>query len=286
MAALSDRAINAAWRAATRLGPRGRRAWTTAWAQTAGRLPLRGHRQWGSNVELATGRYPDGAQTRAAAGSWLRNLLESVTLERWTPRQIEDAVLIDDADWRRLRDAFEGPGAVLALGHLGSWDLCGSWACLRGMPVTSVAERLTDVRFERFLDARRALGMRIYPLDEPRILDRLVEDVREGRLVCLLADRDLKHSGVPVVWPTPGGGWPLTVPVGPALVARRSGAALLVVTSHYEGERMRISIGEPVQHVAGRDGLATMMQRVTDELAAAVAEHPSDWHVFGRFFRT
>lgn len=283
---LRDAAINVVWRRVARLGPTGRRRLIAMWGQTAGRLPLKGHRRWAENVRLATGRTPGPADTRAAAASWLRNMLESITLEHWTPAEIEDAVLIADEHWARLRDAFDGPGAVLALGHLGSWDLCGAWVCRRGMPVTSVAERLDDARYEHFLDARRALGMRIYPLSDGGLVPRLLGDVRDGRLVCLLADRDLSGDGVPVVWRLPGGDRAITVPPGPAVLARRSGAALLVVTSHYEGERLRIVIGEPIEHRGGRDGLVTMMQQVTDEIAAAVAKHPADWHVFGRFFRS
>lgn len=283
---LRDRAIDAVWAWAAGLGPVGRSRLQRVWGRTVGRLPLRGQRQWAANVLDATGVAPTRGDVREASSSWLRNALESVSLENWTGAQIDDAVVIGEDDWARLRASFASRGTVLALGHLGSWDLCGAWVGRRGMPVSSVAERLPDARFEHFLEARAAVGMRIHSLDEPDLMSALAHDVTDGRLVCLLADRDLKRNGVEVRWPTPSGGRAITVPPGPALLARRTGADLMTVISHYEGDRMRITIGQPISHASGRDGLAAMMQAVVDDIAAGVAARPVDWHVFGRFFRS
>lgn len=280
-----DAAIEALWARVSRLGTNGRRRLSNLWGAVAGRLPNRALDNWARNVEQATGTKPTPAQRRQAGAWWLRNLLESVTLEHWSADEITDAVLISDDDWARLQASFNGPGAVLALGHLGSWDLCGAWVSARGMPVSSVAERLPDARFEKFLDARRAVGMTIRSLDEPALMERLVADVAEGRLVCLLADRDLRGGGVGVVWPGRHGGRAFSVPPGPAALARRTGADLMTVTSGYESDKMRIRIGQPIRHQPGPDGLAAMMQEVVNDIAAAVASSPADWHVMGRFFR-
>lgn len=284
MATLRDRLIQLVWRRAERLGVRGRRTWVSIWGSTIGRLPLPGLRQWANNVELALGYRPSRLQLRQAAGYWLRNSLDSITLVNWTGDEIAQAVTISDEDWARLESAHKGPGAVLALGHLGSWDLCGAWVCQKGMPVTSVAEHLVDARYEEFLRAREALGMRIHTLGESDIFEKLVQDFSQGRLICLLSDKALGRTGVDVYWPNSPGNQRVRVPAGPALLARRTGATLFVVTSHYEGNRLRIRVSEPIAHRNGRDGLVAMMQDVFDQISGAVQLSPVGWHTFGPYF--
>ena len=56
-----------------------------------------------------------------------------------------------------LRDGFRRgrSGAIVALPHMGNWDLAGAWACLTGMPVTTVAERLRpESLYDRFVAYR------------------------------------------------------------------------------------------------------------------------------------
>jgi lauroyl/myristoyl acyltransferase len=76
----------------------------------------------------------------------------------------------------------------------------------------------------------------------------------------------------------------ITMPAGPALVARRSGAALVPAVSQYTPGGMKIIFGEPIQQRPGRDGLVAMTQEVADFFAERIAERPQDWHVMQPFF--
>ena len=59
----------------------------------------------------------------------------------------------------------QGRGAIIALPHMANWDLAGAWACLTGMPVSTVAERLRpEALFDRFVAYREALGMEVIAL--------------------------------------------------------------------------------------------------------------------------
>jgi hypothetical protein len=73
-------------------------------------------------------------------------------------------------------------GAVVALPHSGNWDLAGAWACLTGMPVSTVAERLKPAEFAAFLHFREGLGMEVLAHDDRGALPRLANAVGEGRL--------------------------------------------------------------------------------------------------------
>jgi KDO2-lipid IV(A) lauroyltransferase len=95
-----------------------------------------------------------------------------------------------------------------------------------------------------------------------------------------MADRDLEGRGVPVEW----GEHPITMPGGPALVARRTGATLIPAVCQFTASGMAITFGEPIATQAGRAGLVAMTQQVADFFAARIAEQPADWHMMQPFF--
>ncbi|QNP56840.1 LpxL/LpxP family acyltransferase [Tessaracoccus defluvii] len=158
-------------------------------------LPLPGVRAWQGSVEAATGERPRPGTRRLLLENWLRNTLWSLSLAHWTDDEILAVASITDEEVDRLRESLAGPGLVLALPHMGSWDFAGAWCATVGIKVVSVAERLPDGLYERFRDARAGMGMDIHPVDLPGLLGVLTDDVRAGRLVCLLSDRDLSSRG-------------------------------------------------------------------------------------------
>lgn len=182
-------------------------------------------------------------------------------------------------------DAHATTGAVVALPHLGNWDLGGAWACLEGMPVASVAEQLDPAEFRVFLEARERLGFTIYGHRQERLVDRLCDDLRTGHLVALVSDRDFSRTSVAAQWPTPTGPVEVSMPSGPARIALETGAALLGMATYYEGSKLRLVVSEPVAHVPGVGGVAVMMQEMCDFFASQVAAHPQDWHMLQPVFR-
>jgi KDO2-lipid IV(A) lauroyltransferase len=150
------------------------------------------------------------------------------------------------------------------------------------MPLTTVAERLEPERlFRRFVAYRESLGMEVLPLtggDPP--IRTLVERVRSGRLVCLVADRDLSAGGVEVDLLDR----PARMPAGPAMIARTTGAVLIPATLAYEGPRLHITFHQPVPPKSGPDGLRAMTQVIADAFSEGIRAHPQDWHMLQRVF--
>ena len=236
------------------------------------------------NLATVAGRPADDELVRAGIASYLRTFWEVLALPRWSPEDVVRRVeLVDEAV---VREAFTTTGAVVALPHSGNWDLAGAWACLTGMPVTSVAEQLGSEEYAAFLAFRQGLGMEILPHRAPGLVDTLVEHVVRGRLVCLMADRNFSGRGVEVEF----AGRRVTLPAGPAQVARRSGAALIPTVAHYGGEplrrgsRMRLAIGPAIPAQPGDDGLVAMVQGCADFFTQVLREHPEDWHLLQPFF--
>jgi KDO2-lipid IV(A) lauroyltransferase len=230
------------------------------------------------NLSLATGTAASDALVRAGVRSYLRTLWEVLALPGWGRDGALARVRTEGEE--RLRTAHAGPGCVVALPHSGNWDLAGAWACGTGMAVTTVAEQLSEAEFAAFLAFRRGLGMEVLSHRDRGAIPALVAALRQGRLVCLVADRDLDGSGLPVRW----GDQRVTMPAGPAMVARRAGAVLLPAVCRYEGRQMVIRFGEPVAARPGRDGLIAMTQDVADFFAAQIAAAPQDWHMLQPFF--
>jgi|RhiMethySRZTD1v2_1073278.scaffolds.fasta_scaffold354174_2 phosphatidylinositol dimannoside acyltransferase len=230
------------------------------------------------NLALTTGAPVHSDLLRAAMKSYLRNFYEVLALPAWSETEIRRRVR--PVNEPAVRGAHAGPGAVVALPHSGNWDLAGAWACATGMPVTTVAEQLSDAEYAAFVGFRESLGLQVISHRDPEALTTLIKAIHDRRVVCLLADRDLSGTGVRVSWR----GHPITVPAGPAIVARRTGAALLPAVCQFTENGMEIIIGGPIAHRQGRDGLTRMMQDVADFFADTIARQPADWHMLQPFF--
>lgn len=231
-----------------------------------------------TNLSVATGQPVSDDLLRRSVSSYLRNVIEVFGLPGWSASKIISRVVTTGE--HHLRRAFRDRGAVVVLPHSGNWDLAGAWASRTGMPVTTVAEELSEPEYSAFRSFREGLGMQVLSHRDPSVLPDLIAAVRAGRLVCLVADRDLLATGLPVSWR----GHPVSLPAGPALVARRTGADLLPTVCTFTATGIRLDIGEPVPARPGRDGLAWMTQHVADFFAARIAQTPQDWHLMQPFF--
>lgn len=246
--------------------------------------PPRPLRQWVRNATVVSGRTPSYRDRHAAQFSWLRNTIGSLQLGRWSPDRIVRSVRVDAERLAWLRELHAGPGLVLATLHSGSWDLAGAFGCQQGLPVTSVAERLPAGQYEYFSRLRAGLGFEIHPYDQPNLVPTLCDDLRRGRVICLVADRDFGRRGLPVTWPTPDGGRELTLPAGPAVIAQQTGAALVGIATRFQAHRLQIIIGEMIEHRPGPAGAAEMAQDLAEFYATQVAAKPTDWHMMQKFF--
>ena len=110
----------------------------------------------------------------------------------------------------------------------------------------------------------------------------LTERLQAGGCVCLLADRDLGASGVPVQFFDEA----TRMPPGPALLAATTGAALLPVSLHFTADGWGHWIGAPIA-LSGerlRDRVAGATQTLADTFAARISAHPADWHMLQKLW--
>ncbi|MCN0153930.1 phosphatidylinositol mannoside acyltransferase [Salinispora arenicola] len=224
---------------------------------------------------------------RAGLRSYARYWMEAFRLPALSRAEILAGFRFDREDVLAA-DVAAGRGAIVALPHSGNWDMAGAWVAAMGWPIATVAERLKpEGIYQRFLAFRRDLGMEILPTHggERPAFDVLVDRVKAGYVVPLLADRDLSARGVTVDF----FGSRTRMPPGPALLALRTGAPLYVASLWYEPDAACATIEGPLALPGAEQGtldvrVRILAQRVADGLAAGITRHPQDWHMLQRMW--
>jgi phosphatidylinositol dimannoside acyltransferase len=177
------------------------------------------------------------------------------------------------------RGLADGRGVIVALPHMGNWDAAGHWLAGSGYPIVAVAEELRPASvYELFYRHRRALGMRIVPLQQS-VGERLARLLADNHVVALLSDRTISGRGVSVDF----FGEPASLPAGPALLARTTGAALLPCVVYTEEDGWRCRVGEPMDVPSGgrgRDAVAAITVELARWFERFISAAPADWHMF------
>lgn len=233
--------------------------------------------------------------------SYMRYYGESFALVGAKPEQIDARVrLVDPGEVVATMN--EGRMVVMALGHLGNWDLAGAWATRNLGRTVTVAERLKpEALFQEFLRFREGIGLEIIPLSDGGagggVFRELVRAARQPTpgLIPLLADRDLTARGVEVDL----FGERARVAAGPAALAVSTGAPLCAASITYErltGARRRaagtawgvvIEFGRLLtvpDDVPKADRVAVLTQAWVDDLGRGIARAPQDWHMLQKVF--
>jgi phosphatidylinositol dimannoside acyltransferase len=176
-----------------------------------------------------------------------------------------------------------GTGAIVALPHAGNFDVAGLWTARRYGGFTTVVERLRpESLYRRFQAYRESLGFEILPLTggERHPFVVLSQRLRANKVICLVSDRDLTATGIPVMF----FGEQATMPGGPAMLAARTGAALLPVGSWFTDDGWGFRIHPPIR-VPGKESVAAATQALADVFAGDIAARPADWHMTQKLWR-
>ncbi len=233
------------------------------------------------NLERVVPAVDDERLTRLAVegfASYGRYWAETLRLPSLSAEAIDRGFDVDG--FEHIQAALRtGTGPIMVLPHLGGWEWAAAWLGRVGeMPICAVVERLEpDDVFVFFERLRSSYGVNVIPLG-PDALAEVVSRVNAGDITCLLADRDLQGTGLDVEF----FGATVRMPAGPALVARRTGAALLPTSVRFDGDRRICRILPPVAP-AETGSLRADLQSTTQALASAleilVSEAPEQWHV-------
>lgn len=220
---------------------------------------------------------------RQALRSYARYWMEAFRLPSMDHTAVHQVIDADMTGRENLTAALaEGNGVILALPHSGNWDAAGVWLVGTHGRFATVAERLKpESLYNRFVAFRESLGFEILAASggDRAPSEVLAERLRANGIVCLLADRDLTPSGVPVTF----FGERTRMPAGPAYLAAKTGAALIPAGLWFTDGGWGLRLHPPIR-VSGADGIQAATQALADVLAADIAAHPADWHMLQKLW--
>jgi KDO2-lipid IV(A) lauroyltransferase len=180
-----------------------------------------------------------------------------------------------------------GRGVILALPHMGNYDLAGAWLIAKGAgSATVVAERLKpESVYDRFVAFREGFGLEVLPTSggTSSAFATLAQRLRAGKTVGLVCDRDVTGRGMEVEF----FGEKARMMGGAAALAVQTGAALMPVILWFEGKQWGAHVHEEIPVPAEGDAeqqAAAMMQEVARLFEEGISAHPQDWHMLQRIF--
>ena len=206
---------------------------------------------------------------------------ELITMRQWAGRLDEVVEVAPDALATVQRARARGKGLVLVLGHIGNWELT-SRLSRYVQPNAAIGKRTWHRSLDALIEGFRAEnGVGTFWRDDPATARGMLRLFKQGGTLGILIDQDI--ADVQSVF-VPFFGRPAATPRGAADFALRFGAAVLVVTCHRRGPRVRDGHRLEVEEVpVGADapvGEAEVV-RLTAACAAiqerAIRRHPAEW---------
>jgi len=245
--------------------------------RTAARTAVR------ANIARVLRQPADSLVVRRAAAAAFRcqalNYVDLMRLDRLTRADYEANVVHGDLT-PLTETVARGKGVIIVSAHLGNMDYVGQWLGLNGYSVHVPMEALKPAKLFALVRRRReATGMRMYPVgsDEMRLLTGAL---RAGGIVAIIADRATGGDGELVEF----FGAPTALPVGPALLALRTGAPIIASFGRrLPDNRLYVSVSPPIYlqrtrrlRADLREGVQTVACLLEDGIKAT----PEQWIVF------
>ncbi len=220
--------------------------------------------------------------TKLGMRSYLRYWFDTFRLNKWSKNRIIETTYVIRENLLRDPIALK-KGCIVALPHAGNWDHAAAYFCSTGITLTAVVEKLKpEAIFRKFLDYRSSIG--IEPIShKEKTIPILLERLRSGKLVALVADRDMSRSGVEVDFL----GAVAKMPSGPAILAIESGAPLLTAYIRYLDKGIEITFDETIKlPVSGtkEEQIKIVTQSIANNFAKRIKDSPVDWHMLQRIW--
>ena len=233
------------------------------------------------NYAAVLGRERDDPEVarvaRRAFQNYGRVLMDFLLLGSLSKEEVLNRMRVDGRE--HLDEALaRGRGAIIALPHMGSWDVSGAYAAALGYPILAVAERFPGSLNDAVVATRSRLGVRIVAIGRSAVR-AITEQLEANGIVALLCDLE-QGPGITVRF----FGRRAVVPSGPAAFALKTGAALIPVYQFVTSRgRYQGHVDPPLAYdsTETKEGL---MQRLVHRFEAFIKEHPDQWYAFRPMF--
>jgi len=220
--------------------------------------------------------------TKDGMRSYLRYWFDTFRLNKWSKSRIIETTFVIRENL--LRDPIATKeGCIIALPHAGNWDHAAAYFCSTGITLTAVVEKLKpEAIFKKFLAYRQSIGIEAISHKE-KTIPILMERLNQGKLIALVADRDMSRNGIEVNFL----GGIAKMPAGPAILALKTGSPLITAYIRYLEKGIEITFDETIKlPVAGseEEQIKLVTQSMADNFAKRIKDSPVDWHMLQRIW--
>jgi len=220
--------------------------------------------------------------TKLGMRSYLRYWFDTFRLSKWSKNRIISTTQVIRENL--LRDPIQSrQGCIVALPHAGNWDHAAAYFCSTGITLTAVVEKLKpEAIFKKFLAYRESIGIEAISHKE-KTIPILTERLQAGKLIALVADRDMSRNGIEVNF----FGKTSKMPSGPAILAIKTGAPLITAYVRYTPSGIEIIFDEtlkPTNSGSEEEQIKIITQSMADNFAKRIKENPVDWHMLQRIW--
>jgi KDO2-lipid IV(A) lauroyltransferase len=220
--------------------------------------------------------------TKAGMRSYLRYWIDTFRLNKWSKERIVSTTTVVNEEL--LRDPIASKrGCLVVLPHAGNWDHAAAYFCSTGINLTTVAEKLKPEQiFLKFLDYRQSIGIEVLHTEE-KVMPVLLDRLQSGKLVALVADRDLSKNGISVNFFD----GVAKMPSGPARLILDSNSDFISAFITYSKTGINIefkNIGPIPTGGTIEERVSKLTQLMADNFAAGIKSSPVDWHMLQRIW--
>ena len=233
------------------------------------------------NYAAVLGRERDdpevGRLARRAFQNYGRMLIDFLVLPALSRDEVLARMHVDGLE--HLDGAIDGGrGVILAVPHMGSWDMSAAYTAALGYPMLAVADRFPGSLNDAVIATRTRLGIKVVTLGRAAV--RAISDqLRAKGVVALLCDLE-QGPGVSVRF----FGRRAIVPGGPAALALKTGAPVLPAYQYFSTRNRYHGHVDPPLAIAPTETKESLMQRVVDRFQDFIRAHPDQWFAFRPMF--
>ena len=218
-----------------------------------------------------------GHVARRAFQNYGRVLMDFLLLGSLSPDELRRRMSLEGRE--HLDEALSrGKGVIIAVPHMGSWDMAGSYGAALGYRVSAVAESFPGSLNDAVVATRQRFGLNVITLGRSAVR-AITQALESNGVVALLCDLE-QGPGVGVRFFDRDA----IVPGGPGAFAIKTGAALLPACQYASDSGGYHIHLDPALKIYGQETKESLMQRVINRFEEFIKERPDQWYAFRSMF--
>jgi KDO2-lipid IV(A) lauroyltransferase len=249
-------------------------------------LATRARRAAISNMRHVLGPGATWSQVHRAAHKVFQNVAmdyyDMLRVPDLSDEDLRREVIFDDAGFKAIRPLInDGHSLIMLSAHYGAIDMAGRVLQAHGWKVALLADEVGGNRLFQFIrSVREKSGAEMLPHEEGiTMLRRLIQTLRSGRTVGVLADRNISVEGNSAVR-VPFFGEDTVMSSAVARLALRSKALIVPCFCYREGRKYVVQIEPPITPTTSdqpEHDVETLTRKVAAVYEKYIQRHPEQW---------